>query len=36
MVAFLLNEGVRELSVSPPSVRKVKRLVTEIAIERRS
>ncbi len=36
MIAFLIRQGVRELSVSPPSVRKVKRLVTEIAIERRS
>ena len=35
MIAFLLRQGVRELSVSAPSVRKVKRLVTEIAIERR-
>ncbi len=36
MIAFLLKQGVRELSVSPPSVRKVKRLVSEIAIDSRS
>ena len=36
MTTFLLRQGVRELSVSSPSVRRVKRLVTEIAIDGRA